>query len=168
MTKLNDIELSQKLISFKSYSGYHKDILEFLGNYLTDLGFECDYLDFDGDNSYKVNNLHAVYNPNKSEKVLYFSGHTDVVNEGDITKWNHDPFAAKIVDNKLYGRGAADMKCAIACFIDAVQKFLQTNKNTNFGIGFLITNDEESDGINGTKKVLEWMKENNKVITHSL
>lgn len=168
MTKLNDIELSQKLINFKSYSGYDPKVIEFLGNYLKNLGFTCDYLEFDGDNSYKVNNLHAIYNPNNSDKVIYFAGHTDVVNEGDLTKWTHDPFEAKIVDNKLYGRGAVDMKCAIACFVVAAQKFLENNPNPNFGIGFLITNDEEADGINGTKKVLEWMQENNKPITHCL
>jgi len=168
MTKLNDIELSQKLINFRSYSGYDFEVLNFLGNYLKNLGFECDYLDYDGDGSYKVNNLHAVYNPNNCEKVLYFAGHTDVVNEGDIEKWTHDPFAATIIDDKLYGRGAVDMKCAIACFIVALQEFLKDNKELDFGIGLLITNDEEADGTNGTKKVLEWMTKNNKKISHCL
>ena len=168
MAKLNDIELSQKLINFNSYSGCHYEVIDFLGNYLKNLGFECDYLDFDGDDSYKVNNLHAIYNPNNCDKILYFAGHTDVVNEGDLQKWSHDPFAANIVDGILYGRGAVDMKCAIACFVDATQNFLAQNNNVDFGIGFLITNDEEADGINGTKKVLEWMKENNKKISHCL
>jgi succinyl-diaminopimelate desuccinylase len=165
---LNAITLSQKLIQIPSYSGVNLQVIEFLADYLKNLGFSCDFLEYDGDNSYKVNNLHAVLNPNNSKKVLYFAGHTDVVNEGNKESWTHDPFAAKIIDGKLFGRGAADMKCAIACFVSAVEEFLSANKKPDFGIGFLITNDEENDGVNGTKKVLEWMKESNKIISHCL
>lgn len=168
MTKLNEIELSQKLIQFRSYSGYHFEVIKFLGDILQDLGFKCDYLDFEGDDSYKVNNLHAIYNPNNSDKIIYFAGHTDVVNEGDINKWQFEPFSGIIKDDKLYGRGASDMKCAIACFVVSVVEFLQKNKEFDFGIGFLITNDEEADGINGTKKVLEWMDKNNHKMTHCI
>jgi succinyl-diaminopimelate desuccinylase len=166
--KLDAITLSQKLIQIPSYSGVNLQVIEFLADYLKNLGFSCDFLEYDGDNSYKVNNLHAVLNPNNSKKVLYFAGHTDVVNEGNKESWTHDPFAAKIIDGKLFGRGAADMKCAIACFVSAVEEFLLANKKPDFGIGFLITNDEENDGVNGTKKVLEWMKESNKIISHCL
>jgi len=166
--KLDAVTLSQKLIRIPSYSGVNVEVLEFLGNYLKNLGFSCDYLDYEGSNSYKVNNLHAVFNPKNSTKVIYFAGHTDVVNEGNKASWKHDPFAAEIIDGKLFGRGAADMKCAIACFVTAVEDFLAQNKSPDFGIGFLITNDEEADGVNGTAKVLEWMKENNKTITHCL
>jgi succinyl-diaminopimelate desuccinylase len=165
--KLNATQLSQKLIQIPSYSGVNEEVLSFLGNYLKSLGFTCDYLEFDGENSYKVNNLHAVLNPNNSERVLYFAGHTDVVNEGEKASWTHDPFAAKIIDGKLFGRGASDMKCAIACFVSAAEEFL-AEKKPNFGIGFLITNDEEADGVNGTKKVLEWMQKSNKKISHCL
>ena len=166
--KLDAITLSQKLIQIPSYSGVNLQVIEFLADYLKNLGFSCDFLEYDGDNSYKVNNLHAVLNPNNSKKTLYFAGHTDVVNEGNKESWTHDPFAAKIIDGKLFGRGAADMKCAIACFVSAVEEFLSANKKPDFGIGFLITNDEENDGVNGTKKVLEWMKESNKTISHCL
>jgi succinyl-diaminopimelate desuccinylase len=165
--KLNATQLSQKLIQIPSYSGVNEEVLSFLGNYLKSLGFTCDYLEFDGENSYKVNNLHAVLNPNNSERVLYFAGHTDVVNEGEKASWTHDPFAAKIIDGKLFGRGASDMKCAIACFASAAEEFL-AEKKPNFGIGFLITNDEETDSVNGTKKVLEWMQKSNKKISHCL
>ncbi len=165
--KLDAITLSQKLIQIPSYSGVNREVLDFLANYLKNLGFSCDFLDYDGSNSYQVNNLHAVFNPNNSERVIYFAGHTDVVNEGNKASWTYDPFAAQIIDGKLFGRGASDMKCAIACFVSAVEEFL-TIKNPNFGIGFLITNDEEADGVNGTAKVLEWMQQNNKKITHCL
>jgi succinyl-diaminopimelate desuccinylase len=168
MVKLNSVKLSQDLIKIPSYSGHNPEVIEFLENILTKAGFSCDILEYDGDDSYKVNNLHAVFNPNNSDKILFFAGHTDVVNEGDKSSWKHDPFAAEIHDGKLFGRGACDMKCALACFISATLEFLEENKNPDFGIGFLITNDEESDSINGTKKVLNWMKENNKKISHCL
>lgn len=168
MMKLNAITLSQKLIQIPSYSGVNLEVIEFLGDYLKNLGFSCDFLTYEGSDSYKVNNLHAVFNPKNSDKVLYFAGHTDVVNEGNKASWTHDPFAAEIIDGKLFGRGAVDMKCAIACFVTAVEEFLATQKNPDFGIGFLITNDEEADGVNGTKKVLEWMQETGKKISHCL
>ncbi len=166
--KLNEIKLSQDLIQIQSYSGYSPEAIGFLENHLKNLGFECDILDYDGDGSYKVNNLHAVYNPKNSDKILFFAGHTDVVNEGNRDDWTHDPFAAEIVDGKMFGRGTSDMKCAIACFLSAVSEFLAKNKEPDFGIGFLITNDEEADSTNGTKKVLNWMKENNKKISHCI
>jgi succinyl-diaminopimelate desuccinylase len=165
--KLDALTLSQELIRFPSYSGNHPQVIEFLSDHLKKLGFACDILEYEGDGSYKVNNLHAVLNPNNADKILFFAGHTDVVNEGNKASWTHDPFSATIKDGKLFGRGAADMKCAIACFLSAVSEFLATEK-PNFGIGFLITNDEESDSINGTKKVLDWMKKSGKKISHCL
>lgn len=166
--KLNSIELSQKLIRFPSYSGKDENVIGFLKKYLNGLKFSCDILEFDGDGSYAVNNLHAIFNPKNADKILYFAGHTDVVNEGNKTLWKYDPFDAVIDDGKLFGRGAVDMKCAIACFISATEEFLEENPKPNFGIGFLITNDEENDSINGTKKVLEWMKKSERKITHCL
>jgi len=166
--KLNSIKLSQDLISIASYSGFNAEVIEFLKNILLKANFSCDILEYDGDGSYKVNNLHAVFNPKNSDRIIYFAGHTDVVNEGDKASWKFDPFSATIEDGKLYGRGSTDMKCAIACFVSAALKFLEENKNPDFGIGFLITNDEENDSINGTKKVLDWMQKNNKKITHCL
>ncbi len=167
-TQKNAISLSQDLIRIPSFSGKNDEVIKFLSDYLTDLGFSCEILEYDGDGSYKVNNLHAVFNPNNADKILYFAGHTDVVAAGKIESWTYDPFSAIIVDNKLYGRGTVDMKCAIACFMSAVSKFLSQNNQPNFGIGFLITNDEEADSVNGTKKVLKWMEENNKKITHAI
>lgn len=154
---LSSIELSQKLIRIPSYSGHNPEVIEFLKNYLEKLNFKCDILEFEGDDSYKVNNLHAVFNPNNSDKIVYFAGHTDIVKEGDKKAWKYDPFSATIEGDKLFGRGTADMKCAIACFVIAVEKLMQ-EKTPNFGIGFLITNDEENDSINGTEKCLKWME----------
>ena len=160
-----EVKISQDLIKIPSYSGFNEAVLKYIEEFLVKLGFECENLTFDGDNSYKVNNLHAIFNPNKSEKTIYFAGHTDVVNEGDLTKWEFSPFSATINDGKLYGRGACDMKCALACFLAAAQNFIQKNPNPEFAIGLLITNDEESDGVNGTKKALQWMKKSGKNIS---
>ena len=161
---MDAIKLSQQLIQIPSYSGSNPEVISFIKTYLEKLNFTCDILEYEGSGSYKVNNLHALYNPKNSKNILYFAGHTDVVATGDIKAWTHDPFAAKIVDNKLFGRGAADMKCAVACFMAAAAQFI-SSENPNFGIGFLITNDEENDSINGTAKVLEWMKSNGKPIS---
>lgn len=168
MIKLDAVKFSQELVRIPSYSGVNSQVIDLLAENLKKLGFACDILEYDGDDSYKVNNLHAVFNPKNSDKILYFAGHTDVVKEGEKTSWTHNPFEAKIVDGKMFGRGTADMKCAIACFVSAVFEFLENEKNPDFGIGFLITNDEENDSINGTKKVLNWMKENNQKISHCL
>ncbi len=154
----NEILLSQKLIRIPSFSGQNPEVIEFLKSDLEKIGFKCEILEYDGDNSYKVNNLHAIYNPKNCEKTIYFAGHTDVVATGDLKAWKYDPFSATIDGEKLYGRGTSDMKCAIACFVQATKEFLAQNANPDFGIGFLITNDEESDSVNGTQKVLQWMK----------
>ncbi len=90
-----------------------------------------------------------------------FAGHTDVVPVGDDAAWSADPFGAEIVDDVLYGRGAVDMKGAIACFVAAVARFLAARGGRFDGsISLLITGDEEAVAINGTRKVLEWMTEN--------
>lgn len=125
---------------------------------LSALGFETKQIEFDQNGSYRVNNLVARFG--SQTNAIYFAGHTDVVEAGG-SGWLHNPFAAEIVEGKLYGRGAVDMKCAIACFISAVARFLAQNPKPKFGIGLLLTNDEEADGVNGTKQALKWMKENN-------
>ena len=89
-----------------------------------------------------------------------FAGHTDVVPVGDLDAWTVDPFGAEIHDGVLYGRGAADMKGAIAAFVGAVSRFLDRRGNAFDGsISLLITGDEEGPAINGTVKVLRWMEE---------
>ena len=91
---ISSIDFSQQLIRIPSYSGNNPEVIELLKNTLQKIGFECKIIDFDGDGSYKVNNLHAIYNPKKSSQTIYFAGHTDVVNEGDRSLWQYDPFEA--------------------------------------------------------------------------
>jgi succinyl-diaminopimelate desuccinylase len=164
--KLDSIKLSQELIKYNSQSDKtNLEIIEFLAKILANFGFKNDILGFDGDGSYPVINLHSTYNPRNCQNIFYFAGHSDIVPAGDQSLWCYPPFEAKIVNDVLYGRGAVDMKPAIAAFIMAAGNFIKQNPKANFGIGFLITGDEEADGINGTKKVLDWMQKNNHLIS---
>ena len=87
---------------------------------------------------------------------LCFAGHTDVVPPGDLASWRVDPFAGEVIDGVLYGRGAVDMKGAIACFIAAAARFLDEHRPAG-SISCLITGDEEGPAINGTRKMLDWL-----------
>ena len=94
---------------------------------------------------------------------LCFAGHTDVVPAGDYNLWEHSPFGGDIKGNKIFGRGAVDMKGAIASFASAVINWIKDNKKFTGSISFLLTGDEEGPAINGTSKVLKWMDENNQI-----
>jgi succinyl-diaminopimelate desuccinylase len=166
--QLDSVKLSQELIKHNSPSGADLAIIEFIAQILGNLGFKNDILGFDGDESYPVINLYSIYNPGNSKNILYFAGHTDIVPAGDEALWKYPPFEAKIIDGILYGRGAVDMKPAIAAFIMAAGNFIRQNPKIDFGIGLLITGDEEADGVNGTKKVLQWMEKNNKPISNCI
>jgi succinyl-diaminopimelate desuccinylase len=104
-----------------------------------------------------VDNLYARLG--KDGPHLCFAGHTDVVPVGNAADWSVDPFAAEVRDGVLYGRGAVDMKGAIAAFIAAVGGFLAERGRPRGSISLLITGDEEGDAINGTRKVLRWMQD---------
>ena len=99
---------------------------------------------------------------------LCFAGHTDVVPVGDEANWKHEPFAAEIKDGLLYGRGATDMKGSVAAFAAAAIDYLKHSGKPAGSISFLITGDEEGPAINGTVKVLEWMKANGHIPDHCL
>ena len=104
-----------------------------------------------------MDNLYARHGT--SAPNFCFAGHTDVVPTGELSDWTVDPFAGTIIDGALYGRGAADMKGAIACFVTAAARVLASRGGQAPGsISLLITGDEEGAAINGTIKVLEWMK----------
>ena len=99
---------------------------------------------------------------------LCYAGHTDVVPPGNIADWSINPFKPKVINNNLIGRGANDMKSSIACFVSAVSKFLQSNSKFNGSISFLITGDEEGYAINGTKKVVEYLKKKKEKLIFAL
>lgn len=95
--------------------------------------------------------------------TLCFAGHTDVVPTGNLGDWQHPPFTARFIDGNLYGRGAADMKGALAAMVTACERFLASKPNHSGRIAFLITSDEEGPALNGTVKVVDWLREQGKV-----
>ena len=130
---------------------------------LAGLGFICHSQTFSEDNTPDVSNLYARLG--SASPNFCFAGHTDVVPVGDPESWNDDPFSAEVKDGVLYGRGASDMKTAIACFTEATSRFIENHGNDFEGsISFLITGDEEGPAINGTRKLLEWAKAEGEVL----
>lgn len=156
--KIDPVELTKKLISFKSITPKDDGAIEHIAAILKKSGFECEILEF-GD---KVKNLYAKYIngvPN-----LCFAGHVDVVPPGELKDWTSDPFNPEAREGMLYGRGAADMKSGIAAFIAAMADFVAGKFRFSGSISALITSAEESTEEHGTKAVLEWMKSKQKKI----
>jgi len=154
---MDTIKLTKELIKFKSISPSSEGSLEYLEQLLKNHKFECHLLEF---GKQKVKNLYAVFKGGSGPNVC-FAGHTDVVPPGDEDGWDSDPFTAVEKDGKIYGRGAVDMKSAIAAYVSAVINFLK-NKNFKFNgsVSFLLTADEEGEAFYGTKKVVEWLEKN--------
>ena len=156
------VALAQALIRCESVTPQEGGALTLLQGLLEDAGFSCHRMTFSEPGTPDVENLYARIGT--SQPNLCFAGHTDVVPPGDETAWTVGPFAAEIRDGNLYGRGAVDMKGEIACFVAAALKYLGANggkpQASNRGsISLLITGDEEGPSINGTAKVLGWLKE---------
>jgi len=153
---IDPVKLSQELIRCPSITPEDAGAIAVLEKVLTALGFKCTRLKFSDEGSAQVENLYARYGT--ASPNLCFAGHTDVVPVGDVEAWDVDPFAAEIRDGMLIGRGAVDMKPAIAAWVAGVEKFLEGNKEFRGSLSLLITGDEEDVAINGTVKVLQWMK----------
>jgi succinyl-diaminopimelate desuccinylase len=128
------------------------------------VGFETHRLPFSEPGTPDVDNLFAKFGSGAPH--LVFAGHTDVVPSGDVSRWRFDPFSAEIADGRLYGRGASDMKGAIAAFMAATLAFLERHGAPKGTISFLITGDEEGPSINGTVKMLDWARERGEVFDH--
>ena len=156
--------LAQALIRCPSVTPKDEGALSVLEGALTPLGFTCHRLVFEEKGKDKVENLYA--RTGTSGPVFCFAGHTDVVPPGDSKLWNSDPYGAEIRDNVLYGRGAADMKSGIAAFVAAAARHLEGGCNGS--IALLITGDEEGDAINGTQKVLSWLKDRGERLDHCI
>jgi len=154
------LELAQDLIRCPSVTPDEGGALTCLESALKPLGFACHRLTFSDNDTPDVENLYARYGD--SGPVFCFAGHTDVVPVGDADAWRFDPFGGEIHDGYLYGRGAVDMKTAIACMVEACERVIADGIDGS--ITFLITGDEEGPAINGTTKVLNWMAENGETI----
>ena len=159
---VDSLELARALIRCPSVTPEDGGALGVLADALSGLGFRCDRLTFSEDGTPDVGNLFARFGT--GEPHLCFAGHTDVVPVGDESAWTADPFGAEIRGAELYGRGATDMKGAVAAFVGAVSRFLAA-RGTGFdgSISLMITGDEEGPAINGTAKMLAWLAERGEV-----
>jgi len=156
MPKINELQLAKELIRFPSITPVDAGIMSFLEKKLKSLGFKTKILEFKEKNTKPVKNLYARLG-NKGPNFCY-AGHLDVVPAGNLKDWTVNPFKPAIKNGHLIGRGANDMKSSIAAFVSAVSNFVSSSKKFKGSISFLITGDEEGVAINGTKKVVEYLK----------
>jgi succinyl-diaminopimelate desuccinylase len=148
------IALSKQLIARQSVTPEDAGCQQIMIERLAEIGFEIHPLRFDD-----VDNFWAIRG--ESGPILCFAGHTDVVPSGPESQWQTPPFEPTIIDDDLYGRGAADMKGSLAAMVVSVEQFVEQNPDHNGRIAFLITSDEEGIAVNGTVKVVEWLREQN-------
>ena len=166
MPTYNEITLAKELIKFPSITPIDAGIMKFLAKKLTSIGFNCKILEFKDKNSKPVKNLYARLG--KSQPNFMFAGHLDVVPPGNLKDWTVKPFSPTIKKNHLIGRGANDMKSAIASWVVAVNNFVSKNDKIKGSISLLITGDEEGIAINGTKKVVDYLKKKKEKIDFCL
>ncbi|MBN9544499.1 MAG: succinyl-diaminopimelate desuccinylase [Alphaproteobacteria bacterium] len=158
---IDALALTQALIGCPSVTPADAGALAVLEAALKPLGFECHRLRFEQAGTAPIENLYARIGTGAPH--FCFAGHTDVVPPGE--GWAHDPFAAVISDGMLFGRGAADMKSAVAAFAAAAARVI-ANGMPNGSISLLITGDEEGPAVNGTVKMLSWLKQRGEKIDH--
>jgi succinyl-diaminopimelate desuccinylase len=160
---IDAVKLAQDLIRCPSVTPEDAGVLGVLEAVLTPLGFTCHRLKFEEPGAAPVENLYVRLGT--AQPNFCFAGHTDVVPPGDAKLWQSDPFKPEIRDGLLYGRGAVDMKSAVACFVVAASRHAQPKGS----ISLLITNDEEGPtNVNGTKKVLRWLEEKGEKLDHCI
>ncbi|MDP2700269.1 succinyl-diaminopimelate desuccinylase [Thalassospira sp.] len=148
------LDLARNLIRCPSVTPNDAGALDVLQATLEARGFTVTRKVFAEDGLDPIDNLYA--RRGTQGRNFCFAGHTDVVPAGDVAAWSVDPFGAEVVDGRLFGRGAADMKTGIACFVGAVDAFLAARPDFDESISFLITGDEEADAVNGTVRLIDW------------
>ncbi len=157
LMRADPVSLTQALIRCESVTPCDDGALNLLQDVLTRLGFTCHRMTFSEAGTPDIDNLYARLGTTAPN--LCFAGHTDVVPAGDVKAWSVAPFSGELKDGHVWGRGAVDMKGAIACFVAAVSRHLAANSAGGSGsISLLITGDEEGPSINGTTKVLDCLK----------
>jgi succinyl-diaminopimelate desuccinylase len=161
------VAIARDLIRCPSVTPAEGGALAYLERRLKDAGFTVHRVTFTEPGAADVENLYARIGTGSPH--LMFAGHTDVVPPGDAAAWTHPPFAADVADGTLFGRGAADMKGAIACKVAAVLDFLAAHGGRPHGsISFLVTGDEEGIAVNGTVKLLKWAAARGERFDHCL
>ena len=158
---ISELKLAKELIRKPSITPKDAGAINLLAKNLRSLGFNCKIINFKN-----IKNLYAKLG--KSSPNFCYAGHTDVVPPGNISDWSVNPFRPVVKNNKLIGRGANDMKASIACFVAAVSKFKTQNKKFKGSISLLITGDEEGIAINGTKRVVKYLKRKREKINFCL
>ncbi|MDC3207839.1 succinyl-diaminopimelate desuccinylase [Candidatus Pelagibacter sp.] len=166
MQKFNELKLAKELIKFPSITPVDAGVMKFLEKKLKKLGFKTKILEFKEKGYQPVKNLYARLG-NKGQNFM-FAGHVDIVPPGNVKDWTINPFRPSVKKGYLIGRGANDMKSSIAAFVSALSIFLSKNKKFNESISLLITGDEEGDAVNGTKKVVEYLKRKKEKINFCL
>ena len=166
MKTLNELQLAKELIKFPSITPVDAGIMKFLEKRLKKLGFKTKILEFKEKGFHPVKNLYARLGT--KEPNLCYAGHLDVVPPGNKKDWTINPFKPSIKKGHLIGRGANDMKSSVASFVTAVSIFLNSKNKFNGSISLLITGDEEGDAINGTRKVVEYLKKKREKINFCL
>ena len=149
--QISELKLAKDLIRKPSITPKDAGAINLLAKNLRSIGFNCKIINFKN-----VKNLYAKLG--RSSPNFCYAGHTDVVPPGNIKNWSTNPFKPIVKNNKLIGRGANDMKASIACFVAAVSRFKNQNKNFKGSISLLITGDEEGLAVNGTKRVVKYLK----------
>jgi len=166
MASINELQLAKELIKFPTVTPIDAGIMKFLEKKLKTLGFKTKILEFKEKNSKPVKNLYARLG-NKGPNFCY-AGHLDVVPAGNFKDWTVNPFKPSVKKGHLIGRGANDMKSSIAVFVSAVSNFVGNKRKFNGSISLLITGDEEGVAINGTKKVVDYLKKKKEKIDFCL
>jgi succinyl-diaminopimelate desuccinylase len=161
----NVVEIAQALIRCRSVTPAEGGAQRYLSDLLIRAGFDVQRQKFSSPGMPEVDNLFAKIGAGRPH--LVFAGHTDVVPPGNESSWCHPPFAGEIADGKLFGRGAADMKGAIAAFAAAALDFTARGKPRG-AVSFLVTGDEEGPAVNGTLKLLHWAKARGENFDHAI
>ena len=160
---MSNLELLKKLIKIESISPNDNGCFDVIKQQFDGLDFS-----FEETNYKNISNL-IITNGDSKNKTFCFLGHTDVVPPGPESEWSVPPFSGEIIDNKIYGRGAADMKGGVACFISALKEFLSENKDPSFNIMVLLNSNEEGKLENGKgERVINEMIDKDKFIDFCL
>ena len=162
MTQIDPVELTAQLIRCPSVTPKEAGAIKLLEDMLSQHGFHCTRISRGG-----IENLFARWGSGKTGRNFGFNGHTDVVPVGDLEKWTFDPFGAEIEDGFMYGRGAVDMKSAVAAFAAAAVDFVNETPPEG-SVVITVTGDEEGDADHGTVAILDWMSEQGERIDHCL
>jgi len=153
------LQLTEQLIARRSVTPDDGGCQALIAERLQPLGFACETL-VSGPDDFRVTNLWALRRGTRADApLLAFAGHTDVVPTGPLAQWHSDPFVPTHRDGKLHGRGAADMKTSIAAMVVAIEEFVAAHPSHAGSIALMITSDEEGPALDGTVKLVEWLKQ---------